>query len=87
MGLLKLSGDQFASGKRTGPSRSASSNIKSQSSSYESPEELILAIMKQRLDIRNEDEVLAIKNIQRRYFFGYIHHLNMADEINIVLFT
>ena len=47
----------------------------------------MLAIMKLRLDICNEDEALAIKNIQRRSFFGYILHLNMADEINIVSFT
>ena len=51
LGLLKLSGDQFASGKLTGPSRSALNNIKSQSSSHESAEQLILAIMKLRLDI------------------------------------
>ena len=87
LGLLKLSGDQLASGNRTGPSRSALNNIKSQSSSYESAEELMLAIMKLRLDICNEDEALAVKNIQRRPFLGYIHHLNMTDEINTVLFT
>ena len=46
----------------------------------------MLAIMKLRLDICNEDETPAIKNIQRRSFFGHIHHLNMAYEINIVLF-
>ena len=69
LGLLKLSGDQFASGKLTGPSRSALNNIKSQSSSHESAEELMLAIMKLRLDICNEDEALAIKNIQRRFFW------------------
>ena len=63
LGLLKLSGDQLASGNRTGPSRSALNNIKSQSSSYESAEELMLAIMKLRLDICNEDEALAMKNI------------------------
>ena len=63
LGLLKLSGDQLASGKRTGPSRSALNNIKSQSSSHESAEELMLAIMKLRLDICNEDEALAMKNI------------------------
>ena len=68
LGLLKLSGDQFASGKRIGPSRSALNNIKFQSSSHESAEELMLAIMKLRLDICNEDEALAIKNIRRRSF-------------------
>ena len=47
----------------------------------------MLAIMKLRLDICNEDEALAMKNIQRRYFCGYIHHSSMTDEINIVLFT
>ena len=47
----------------------------------------MLAIMKLRLDICNEDEAPAIRNIHRRSFFGYIHHLNMADEINVVLFT
>ena len=47
----------------------------------------MLAIMKLRLDICNEDEALAIKNIQRRSLYGYIYHLNMADEIFIVLFT
>ena len=65
LGLLKLSGDQLCSGKRTGPSRNALNNIKSKSSSCESAEELMLAIMKLRLDICNEDEALAIKNIQR----------------------
>ena len=43
--------------------------------------------MKLRLDICNEDEALAIRNIQRLSFFGYIHHLNMTNEINIVPFT
>ena len=81
MGLLKLSGDQSASGNRTGPSRSALNNIESQSSSYESAEKLMLVIMK-RLDICNEDEALPIKNIQRRSFFGYTHHLNVTDKIN-----
>ena len=38
LGLLKPLGDQFASRKRTGPSRSALNNIKSQSSSHESAE-------------------------------------------------
>ena len=82
MGLLILLGDQFASGKRTGPSRSALNNIESQSSSHESGEELMLAIMTLRLDICNEDEALPIKNIQRRSFFGYIHHLKMTDKIS-----
>ena len=82
LGLLILSGDQFASGKRTGPSRSALNNIESQSSSHESGEELMLAIMTLQLDIYNEDEALPIKNIQRRSFFGCIHHLNMTDKIN-----
>ena len=82
LGLLKLSGDQSASGNRTGPSRSALNNTESQSSSYESAEKLMLIIMKLRLDICNEDEALPIKNIQRRSFFGYTHHLNMTDKIN-----
>ena len=36
LGLLKLSGDQFTSGRRTGPSRSALNNIKAHSSLHES---------------------------------------------------
>ena len=63
LGLLKLSGDQFASGKRSGPSRSALNNIKAQSSSHESAEELMVAIMRLRLDICNEDEARAIENL------------------------
>ena len=68
LSLLKLSGDQFASGKQTGPSRSALNNIKAQSSSHESAEELMVAITRLRLDICNEDEAVAIKIIQRRSF-------------------
>ena len=41
LGFLKLSGDQFASEKSTGPSRSALNDIKSQSSSHESAEEFM----------------------------------------------
>ena len=59
LGLLKLSGDQFASGKLTGPSTSALNNINAQSLSHESAEELMVAIMRLRLGICNEDEALA----------------------------
>ena len=68
--LLKLSGDQFASGKRIGPSRSALNNIKAQSSSHDSTEELIVAIMRLRLNICNEDKAPAIKTFRDVLFLA-----------------
>ena len=47
----------------------------------------MVGIMRLRLDICYEDEALAVKNIQRRCSFGYIHLENITDEISIVLFT
>ena len=47
----------------------------------------MLAIMKLRLDICNEDEAIAIKNIQRHSFFWLHPSFDMTDKINIALFT
>ena len=62
-------------------------NIKAQSSLHESAKELMLAIMKLRLDICNEDEAIAIKNIQKHSFFWLHPSFDMTDKINIALFT
>ena len=62
--LLKMSGEQFTSRKGVGPSRRALNNIKAQFSSHCSAEELMVAIMRLRLDICNNDEALAIKTFR-----------------------
>ena len=43
--------------------------------------------MSLRHELENTDEIAAIKNMERRTFFGYLHCINMTDEINIVAFT
>ena len=37
--------------------------------------------------LSGEDEALAIKLIENRKFFGYIHFFNIGDEFQIVMFT
>ena len=81
-----MSDAQYASGKR-GHSSQAISNMKAEAKSVLNTHELLSDLLNLREAIKSEDERIAIEDILKRKFFGYIHFLNVADEINIICFT
>ena len=48
--------------------------------------QLIQDLYKLRTELLNKHEQLAIDNILKRKCFGYLHFVNIADEMNIILF-
>ena len=84
--LANMSDAQYASGKR-GHSSQAISNMKAEAKSVLNTQELLSDLLNLREAIKSEDERIAIEDILKRKFFGYIHFLNVADEVNIICFT
>ena len=61
--------------------------MKTEAKSALNKPELLSDLFILREAIKSEDERIAIENILKRKCFGYIHFVNVADEVNITCFT
>ena len=71
--------------RKRGPTAQAMVNMKNDAKNNYEFTQLIQDLYKLRS--LNKDEQLAIGNILKRNCFGFLHFVNIADEINIICFT
>ena len=81
-----MSPSKYESRKR-GLTTQALANMKNKAKNNFEFTQLIKDPYKLRIELLNKDEQLAIDNILKRKCFGYLHFVNIADEINIICFT
>ena len=79
-----MSLSKYKSRKR-GTTAQAMANMKNEAKNNYEFTQLIQDLYKLRS--LNKDEQLAIDNILKRKCFGYLHFVNIANEINIICFT
>ena len=84
--LTDMLAAQYATSKR-GPSSQEISIMETEAKSALNTHELLSDLFTLRKGIKDEDERTAIENILKRKCFGYIHFVNVADEVNIICFT
>ena len=84
--LADMSAAQYASAKRRRSSQ-AISNMKTEAKSVLNTHELLSDLFNLREAIKSEDERNAIEDILKGKCFGYIHFLNVANEVNFICFT
>ena len=77
---------QYESRKR-GPTPQAMPNIKNEAKNKYEFTLLIQDLYKVKIELLDKDEQLAFDNISKRKCFGYLHFVNIADEIHIICFT
>ena len=81
-----MSAARYASGKR-GISSQAVSNMKTEAKSALNTLGHLPDLFILREAIESEDDRITIENVFERKRSGYIHFLNVADEVQIICFT
>lgn len=84
--LADMSAARYASGKR-GISSQAVSNMKTEAKSALNTHGHLPDLFILREAIESEDDRITIENVFERKRSGYIHFLNVADEVQIICFT
>ena len=82
--LADISAARYASGKRCISSQ-AVSNMKTEAKSALNTYLPDLFILREAIE--SEDDRITIENVFERKRSGYIHFLNVADEVQIIYFT